>query len=126
MSRIKLLRDEVETVEDDGIKLTVKVITTSQQARVLDLNSRCYDAEGKCNLFAYILNNCIEAVKIDGTKYNPVELAEIYNVADDSTFNTFKQISDMAMRTMGIKVVDAAKKDADESDDGGAPDEEKK
>lgn len=105
MSRLKLLRDEVETVDEDGLKIGVKVISTSQQARVLDLYSRAYDAEGKAALFAFILNHCLASVSIDGTKYVPAELAETANIADDETFTTLKQISDMAMASMGIEII---------------------
>ena len=114
---IKLLRGQSETVEKDGIKLVVKVVSTAEQARVLDRNSRSFDVQGRCALFSYLFSNCLESIIVEDDTYVPEDLANNYNIADDDTFETLEKIARMTVRALGIRIGDA---------DTEAEDEEKK
>ena len=110
---MKLLKGEVQTVEEDGIKLGLKVIDTVMQATitamtfdVVDGKARAVGLDGLIKRTGYILRNCIESVEIGGVSYTPSDLAVKADISDHDTLK--------AMINIGRMVYDAALPDSEE------------
>ena len=93
---MKLLKGQTEIVEDDGIKISVKVIDTATQAAITDM-SAVPSIEGRIRMIGYMLRNIIESVEIKGEKYTPNDLATKADISDDDTLTTFLKIGNMVM-----------------------------
>ncbi len=84
---MKLLNDERIEKEEGDIKFTMRPVTTSQQARLVELGSRAGIA-ARIELSVYCLNTCIEKINIKGVDYKPTELANKSNLSDIDTLST--------------------------------------
>lgn len=96
---MKFLKDERIEREHGEVKLTIKPVTTSQQARLVDLGSLS-GTSARIELTRWCLKNCIEKVSINGTEYEPDQLADRANLADEGTL--------MVMIKIGGLVCDCA------------------
>ena len=63
---MKLLNDERINLEDGEVKITMRPVTTSQQARLVDLASKA-GTSARIDLATYCLKNCVN-VKEAGSK----------------------------------------------------------
>ena len=81
---IKLLRGQSEEIEKDGVKLTLSVISTAQQARLMDLSAD-QSIDGQMKVVAYYLRNCIESIEIGGKEYDTAVLIESADLSDKET-----------------------------------------
>ena len=91
---IKLLRGQTEEVENDGVKLSMKVISSAQQARLMDLSGD-RSVEGDMKVVTYYLRNCIESIEIGGKEYDTNVLIECADLSDESTVKTMLNIRKM-------------------------------
>lgn len=95
---MKLLKGQSETIERDGIKVEVKVIDTATQAVLSDL-SIASSIEGRIRMIGYMLKNVIESVEIDGTKFDPKELAAKADISDADTLTAMLNIGGMVIQS---------------------------
>ena len=88
---MKFLKDERIEIEDGEVKLTIRPITTSQQARLLELGFR-RGIVAVAELAGWCLLNCIERISVNGTEYKPAKLAEKADMNDDDTAAVMRKI----------------------------------
>jgi len=81
---MKLLKDERIEPEDGEVKLTIKPVTTSQQARMTEFGSSG-NIMAAIDLAVWSLKNCIEKISINGTAFDPAELASRADLSDNDT-----------------------------------------
>ena len=101
---IKLLRGQAEGIEREGVKLTLSVISTAQQARLMDLSGD-NSINGQMKVTAYYLRNCIEPTKvgtvekrvieIGGEEYDTAVLIESADLSDKETIKVMLCIRKM-------------------------------
>lgn len=105
---MKFLNDERIEVEDGEIKLTIKPVTTSQQARIADLGivSGC---AARIDLTKYGLKTCIEKISISGAEFDPAQLADHADLSDDGTMAVMLKIGKMVYDAAFPKADDVKK-----------------
>jgi hypothetical protein len=91
---MKLLNDERIELEDGEVKITMRPVTTSQQARLGDLNCRS-GIEARVDLAKYCLKTCIEKISVRDVQYDPLLLAEKANLADSETIAVMSKLGTM-------------------------------
>ena len=91
---IKLLRGQTEEIENDGVKISMRVISSAQQARIMDLAGDA-SIEGDMKVVAYYLRNCIESIEIGDKKYDTDVLIECADLSDEDTVKTMLNIRKM-------------------------------
>lgn len=91
---MKFLKDERIEREDGEVKLTIKPVTTSQQAHLLELGLRG-GIKQRIELTRWCLLNCIEKISIAGAEYRPAQLAEQANLDDDGTMAVMMKVGAM-------------------------------
>ena len=102
---MKFLKDERIEREDGEVKLTLKMITTGQQARVIDLGA-LGGVANRVALTQYCLKNLIETISIGGEDIAPARLAEHADLSDLDTR--------LVMIKIGQVVCDAILPEADD------------
>ena len=105
---MKLLNDERITREDGEIKLTIKPVTTSQQARLVDLEGD-RSVAGRVARTHYCLKNCIEKLSINGEEFDTGKLVDHADLSDDDTLAVFIKIGVMASNASFPGVEDVKK-----------------
>jgi hypothetical protein len=105
---MKLLKGQTERVEKDGIAVDVKVITTAMQARLSEMSIDS-SMSGRVKMIGFILNNCVESVEVDGSTYDPRELAEKADISDKGTLEAMLKISAM-VANVAFPTAEEAKK----------------
>jgi len=91
---MKLLNDERINLEDGEVKLTMRPVTTSQQARLGDLNLQS-GIEARIDLAKYCLTTCIEKISISGATYDPLQMAEKADLSDKDTMAMMVKLGQM-------------------------------
>ena len=91
---IKLLRGQTEEIESEGVKLSLKVISSGQQAKLMDLSGD-QSVEGQLKVTTYYLRNCIESIEIGGKEYDTEVLIECADMSDEETVKTMLNIRKM-------------------------------
>lgn len=81
---MKFLKDERIEREDGEVKLTIKPVTTSQQARVIDMGALS-GVSNRIALTNYCLKNIIEKISVSGEDIDPIKLAEHADLSDKDT-----------------------------------------
>lgn len=81
---MKLLNDERIAREDGEIRLTLIPVTTSQQARLIELGALSGVAS-RIALTHWCLKNCIETLSVNGEDIAPAQLAEHADLSDNDT-----------------------------------------
>lgn len=93
---IRLLRGEATPCEAEyqGCKITfeAKVISSAQQARLMDLASRAITLAGTHAYAAEVLRTAVQGLVIGGQEVDPVELAERADLSDPDTLGTIAAI----------------------------------
>jgi len=92
---MKLLNGQVETVTDGDISVSVSVISTAKQARLMDL-ALIKGAEGRICFVNYLLRECIDSISISGEDFDPVELSEKADISDQETLKALLKIGEIA------------------------------
>lgn len=105
---MKLLKDQRIDLEDGEVKLSIKPVTTSQQARLADL-SVVPGISGRIELSRWALKNCIESLMVDGIPFVPGDLADSADLADNDTLAVFAKIGTMVMDASFVRETDAKK-----------------
>lgn len=82
---MKLLRDERIEKEDGEIKITIKIISNSQQARLIDLSVRS-GASARLELARWSLDSIVEKISVSGVDCDPKSLGKNADLSDDDTF----------------------------------------
>ena len=91
---MKLLKEEVINLSEDGIEITTNPVTTTQQASLID-TLREGGASGKIAGVQYMLRNVVSKLVVNGEEYNPVDLARLADINDPGTVKKFLQIGIM-------------------------------
>ena len=81
---MKLLNDQKIELENGEIKITMRPVTTSQQARLADLGAQT-GIVARIDLAVYCLRNCIEKISVNDVNYEPSQLAASANISDEGT-----------------------------------------
>ena len=96
----RLLRDQVEhaEIEVDGIKVEfdVKVISTSEQARLMDLAGLPATIENRSKYWQQVLISCIDNLVIGGQSVDAVELATRGDLGHKQTIKIMREIASKA------------------------------
>lgn len=108
---IKLLRGQTEEVEDDGVKLTISVITSAQQAKLMDLSGD-QTIEGQMKVVAYYLRNCIDFIEIDGQEYDTDTLIKSADLSDAETIKVMLKIRKMSDEVAFVSTAQVKKRKA--------------
>lgn len=82
---MKFLKDERIEREDGEVKLTIKPVTTSQQARLMELGSLAGPSP-RIELTRWCLKNLVEKVSIGGAEFDPAQLADGADLSDQDTY----------------------------------------
>jgi hypothetical protein len=93
---IKLLKDERIEREDGEVSFTLKVITNSQQARLMDLGSRT-GSSSRVELTKWCLASVVDKIRIDGVDFKADELAEQADLSDTDTYLVYLKIGKMVI-----------------------------
>ncbi|OGT05649.1 MAG: hypothetical protein A2143_01780 [Gallionellales bacterium RBG_16_57_15] len=91
---MKFLKDERIEREDGEVKLTIKPVTTSQQAHLLEIGLRG-GVKARIDLSRWCLVNCIEKISITGAEFKPAQLAEQADLNDEGTMAVMMKIGAM-------------------------------
>jgi hypothetical protein len=91
---MKLLLDERIERTDGEIKLTIKPVTTSQQARLIDLGG-ISGTTARIALTHYCLKNCIEKIAINNAEFDPSKLSDRADLSDHETLLVMIKIGQM-------------------------------
>ena len=91
---MKFLLDERIEREDGEVKLTIKPITTSQQAHLLELGYKVGIIAGT-DLAIWCLQNCIEKISVNGAEFKPAQLAIRADLNDAGTAAVMRKIGTM-------------------------------
>lgn len=94
---MKLLKGQTETAEKDGVKVEVKVIDTATQAILSELSTRD-SLEGRIKMIGWMLRNVIDAVEIDGEKFNPKDIADRADISDKETMSSLMTIAALVIK----------------------------
>ena len=105
---MRLLNDERIHLEDAEVKLTMRPVTTSQQARLVDMASQS-GISARIELAGYCLKSCIEKISISDVIYNPIKLAESANIADADTLAILIKLGEMVTDAAFAKAEDLKK-----------------
>lgn len=105
---MKLLNDERIELEDGEIKITMRPVTTSQQARLVSLASQA-GIDARIELAAFCLKNCIEKISVNNTTYDPAKLANSANIADEETLAVMLKLGEMVTNAAFAKDEDLKK-----------------
>lgn len=105
---MQLLNDQRIDSEDGEVKLTIKPLTTSQQARLDDL-ARVDGTAGRMELAIYGLKNLVEKISVSGESFDPVKLANYANLSDKDTSAVMGKIGAMIYYAAYPKVEDLKK-----------------
>jgi len=93
---MKLLKDEtIKKVEGD-VAVSIKPVSTSQQAHIMALASKA-GIEGKVALTTYALKNLIEKVTINDVDYEPSALADRADLSDTDTITAMVKIGGLVV-----------------------------
>jgi hypothetical protein len=87
----KYLKDELIDLEDGEIKLSMHPVTTSQQARMVDLSMQPGVA-GRIEQTNWCLKNCVEKLSVSGTDFKPRELLDGVDLSDEGTVAAYIKI----------------------------------
>lgn len=96
---MKFLKDERIEREDGEVKLTLKPVTTSQQAHLIELGSVAGPI-GRIALTRWCLKNVVEKISIGGAQFEPAQLADEADLGDSDTY--------LVMLKIGVVVCDAS------------------
>lgn len=91
---MKLLKDERIEREDGEVKLTIRPITTSQQARMTELGAG-KGLAAHIDFAVFCLKNCIDKISIGGQSFDPAELSDRADVSDSDTRAVMFKIATM-------------------------------
>ena len=91
---MKFLNDQRITREDGNVTLTIKPVTTSQQARLLELGSLA-GTGARIELTRYCLKNCIEKISIGGSSLDAQQVADGADLSDQDTLLVMIKIGGM-------------------------------
>jgi hypothetical protein len=101
----KYLKDERIDLEDGEVKLSMRPVTTSQQARLADLAVQP-GVTGRIERTNWCLKNLIEKLEISGAAYTASQLLDGVDLSDEDTTAVYIKI--------GTMVVNAAFASADD------------
>lgn len=105
---MKLLNDERIEREEGEVRLTMRPITTSQQARLVELGSRP-GISARTDLSVYCLNTLVEKINISGVDYKPGDLANKCDLSDPDTLATLLTIGEIVTNAAFAKDDDLKK-----------------
>lgn len=105
---MKLLNDQRITLVDAEINLTMRPVTTSQQARLAELASQT-GISARIELAAYCLKNCVEKISINDVPYDPIKLASSANISDEGTLAVMIKLGGMVTNAAFAKDEDLKK-----------------
>lgn len=105
---MKFLKDERIEREDGEIKLTIKPVSTSQQARLIDLEANT-SLSGRVARTQYCLKNTIDSISINGVEYEPLKLADHADLSDADTIAVFVKLGRLASDAAFAEVEDVKK-----------------
>jgi hypothetical protein len=91
---MKFLKDERIEREDGEVRLTIKPITTSQQARLLQMGYKV-GIVASTDLAIWCLLNLIEKISVNGNEFKPAQLADKADLNDDGTAAVMRKIGTM-------------------------------
>lgn len=96
---MKFLKDERINIKDGEIDLTMRPVTTSQQARLIDLGA-LIGVANRIELTRWCLKNCVEKISINNADFEPANLADHADISDQGTL--------LVMLKIGVLVCDSA------------------
>jgi hypothetical protein len=105
---MKFLNDERIEIEDGEVKITMRPVTTSQQARLGDLNLAS-GITGHIDLAKYCLKTCIEKISISDISYDPITLADKSDISDEATLSVMTKVGRMVTLASFVKGEDLKK-----------------
>lgn len=105
---MKLLKDERISLEEGEVKLTMHPVTTSQQARLVEL-ATVHGVAARIDLSNYCLRTCIETLRINDEAFEPKELADCANISDPATLSVMVKIGGMVTNAAFAKDEDLKK-----------------
>lgn len=91
---MKLLNDVRIELQDGEVKITMRPVTTSQQARIGDLNLNS-GISARVDLAKYCLKTCIEKISVDDVPYDVLILAEKSDLSDEGTLAVLMKLGTM-------------------------------
>ena len=94
---MKLLKDEIITIEEGPVKISMNPVTTSIQARLMELAIGELTIAKNVERTQYCLKHVIKGVEIDGKEYDPIVLAEQIDLGDKQSRDVFIQVGQMVM-----------------------------
>lgn len=101
---LRLLKGEATPVKTQAagaeIEFEVQVITTAQQARLLDLAQRADSVEGMHRYMAEVLRSCVQGLRVGGTAIDAAELAERADLSHRDTLAIVQAIVAEAERVI--------------------------
>jgi len=106
---MKMLSTIAPKLEDGDIVIQMKVVTKPIQTALIDLSVDQDTLAKKMAIVDYVCCNCIDTLTINGDSYNPNELCEQADLADDDTFNCLMKISAMVIESAFMGKVEAKK-----------------
>ena len=105
---MKFLKDERIEREDGEVKLAMRPVTTSQQARLIELGAKS-GAEARIELTRWCLKNLIDKISIAGAEFDPAQLTDKADLGDTDTFLVMLKIGQMACEAAMVKAEDVKK-----------------
>jgi len=101
---IRLLKGEATPIETEAagtqIKYEVKVISTADQARLLDLAQRVNTIEGMHAYKAAVLRTCVQGLVIGGQSVDAGDLADRADLSHQQTLEIVQRIVAEAERVL--------------------------
>ncbi|MGA8863056.1 MAG: hypothetical protein WB444_04525 [Gallionella sp.] len=93
---MKFLSNECIEREDGEVRLILCPATTTLQGHLIELGSKS-GADARMDLTRWCLKNCVDKISISGAEFNPAQLADKADLADNETFMVMLKIGKMAV-----------------------------
>lgn len=105
---MKLLNDERINLEEGELKITMRPVTTSQQARLVDLASQS-GISARVELAGYCLKSCIEKISVSDISFEPAKLASSADISDHDTLAVMLKIGELVTNAAFAQEADLKK-----------------
>jgi len=107
---LQLLTGTKQTLEEGDIRIEMKPVTTQMQMSHMAMaQSGMPGVSDQMTMLG--LRQCVEAVYIDGEKFDPVELANKINLGDRQSRNEFRAIGKLIDKALFPPEDDETKKE---------------
>ena len=93
---MKFLKETEIMKEKNGVKITFKGVTSSQQVALITM-AMDNTLVGRVKLAELILKNIVETLEIDGEKHKPLTVANSSDLSDPATKDVYFLISALVM-----------------------------